>query len=164
MNTSETILYIVWALAILSLLFIPVQRRREASICILFQQFVTWFLGLLVVEMNLIAYPVRLFADVNQTSFTFEFIIYPTMGVFYILLYPVGKQMYYRIFYTISFVTAITISEILLEKYTNTIEYIHWNWLYSWISLGLTLLLLKVFYNWYFQVKEMYRKRTTHSL
>nr|WP_282434416.1 CBO0543 family protein [Desulfosporosinus orientis] len=39
----------------------------------------TWAVGLGVVELRLIEYPVRLFPYANRTSFSFEYFIYPSI-------------------------------------------------------------------------------------
>ncbi|MFC0472766.1 CBO0543 family protein [Halalkalibacter kiskunsagensis] len=150
MNLEYTILYLVWNITVFSLFFIPTNKYREASIAFLFQQFVTWFLGILVVEWNWINYPVRLLANVNETSFTFEFFVYPVIGIFFVLYFPIYRSLFNRFLYYFSYTTGITIPEILFEKYTDTIEFVHWTWYYTWISIFLSLVLLRVFYKWYF--------------
>jgi hypothetical protein len=146
-----TFLYSVWSITIFSLILLPKKRINEASIIILFQQLVTWSLGLLVVEWNLIEYPVREFASVNKTSFTFEFLVYPIITAFYVLYYPAGRNRWRRFFYTFIITTAIIISEVLYEKYTDLITYLHWEWYYSWISVYATLCLARIFHRWFFK-------------
>lgn len=151
MNIEIMILYSVWSLTIFSLILIPKKRWGEASIVFLFQQFVTWFLGLLVVEWRLIEYPVRELAQVNETSFTFEFFVYPVISIFFILYYPKLSSLPKRFLYTAAISSIITITEVVFEVYTDLIHYTGWQWYLTWSSVFLTLVLVRIFYNWFFK-------------
>ncbi|MFC4801345.1 CBO0543 family protein [Neobacillus sp. GCM10023253] len=146
-----TFLYAIWSVTIFSLVLIPRKRVNEASVIFLFQQLLTWSFGLLVAEWNLIEYPVREFASVNRTSFTFEFLVYPVISIFYVLYYPVHKSIWQRILYTAMITTVLIISEVLFEKFTNLIKYIHWEWYVSWISVYATLYIAQRFHRWFFK-------------
>jgi hypothetical protein len=151
MNVEKTILYSIWSLTIISLIFIPKNRQREASISFLFQQSITWFFGLLVVEWHLIEYPVRELASVNKTSFTFEFFVYPVISAFFAIYYPDYRSLWIRFFYISFFSTSITIVEAIFENYTDLVKYVHWEWYYTWPSVFTTLCLLRFFYKWFFK-------------
>lgn len=146
-----TLLYAIWSITIYSLVLIPKKRLNEASVIFVYQQLITWSLGLIVAELNWIEYPVREFASVNRTSFTFEFWVYPVISVFYVLYYPVHKSVWKRILYTAMITTVLIISEVLFEKFTNLIKYIHWEWYVSWISVYATLYVAQRFHRWFFK-------------
>lgn len=154
MIKESMILYIVYACTFISLAFIPRGKWREASIAFSFQQFVTWSLGLIVVELHLIEYPFRELAEVNGSSFLFEFLVYPVIGIFFCLYYPLKSTNWKKISYISIFATAITIPEVIIEKYTDLIEYIHWDWYVTWSSVYATLYLLWVFYRWYYGLQH----------
>jgi hypothetical protein len=151
MKIEFTILYTVWAIALFLILAVPKNLRREASVATLIQQCITWFLGLLAVEWNLIEYPYREFASVNETSFTYEFFAFPVVSSYYVLFYPKNKKWLQGLGYTALFTTVLTIPEVVFEKYTNLINYLHWHWYFTWISVFLTLYLLLALYRWFFK-------------
>jgi hypothetical protein len=151
MNIELTILYSIWSVTIFLLILIPKDRRKEASIAFLYQHFITWFIGLLVVEWHLIEYPVRLLASVNKTSFTFEFFVYPVISSFFALYYPNNRSLLIRLFYIAIFTSSLIIPEVIIEKYTDLLKYIHWEWYYSWLSVFFTLSLLRFFMKWFFK-------------
>ncbi|WP_096155622.1 MULTISPECIES: CBO0543 family protein [Bacillus] len=153
MNIEFMLLYVLYAITFISLGFIPKNKWREASIAFSFQQFVTWFLGLLVVQLNLIEYPVRELANVNGTSFLFEFIMFPIISSFFCIYYPQKKTIWKKFVYISSFCTILTLLEILFEKYTNLINYLHWDWYVTWITVFGSLILIWKFYKWFFQLK-----------
>lgn len=154
MPTDYLILHIVYAISFILLAYIPRDRFREASIAFLFHQFITWFLGLLVVELRLLEYPVREFSDTLRTSFVYEFLAFPMIGVFYCLYFPINKSGWAKFLYTSAFATGLTIPEIFINKYTNLVEYHHWGWYVTWGSISTTLYLLGIFYRWYFRLES----------
>ncbi len=151
MSIESFIEHYVWMITAISVFFIPKYYYRRASISFLFMIFVSWFLGIIVVEYDLIEYPKRFLASVNETSFTFEFFVFPVIGVFFNLYYPASSTRWKQFIYTAALTTGIVIPEIIVEKYTDLIEYINWTWYISWISIFATFALLRFFYKWYFK-------------
>jgi len=154
MKMEYMMLYIIYSCTFIAIAFIPKDKWREASIAFLFQQCVTWFLGLIPVELHLLAYPVREFPNVNGTSFLFEFLLYPLIGVFFCIHYPHKRTKWRQFIYVSSFSTVLTLLEVIFEKYTDLITYVHWQWYVSWLTISLTLSLLWIFYKWYFKLQE----------
>ncbi|MCX7747728.1 MAG: hypothetical protein N2645_12705 [Clostridia bacterium] len=155
MSLDRVILITAWILAIIMLiLFIPKNKLREAYVIFFFKQLMTWITGLTVAQFGLIEYPVREFAYATRTSFTFEFFIYPAICVVFNLHYPEEKTPIGQFIYYFYFCTAMTIIELLCEKYTNIIKYIHWSWYVTWITLFLTFYFSRKYYVWFFKLKD----------
>lgn len=151
MKLEWTILILVWAIGIGLLFIIPKNKRRLALVAFLFKQVITLLFGSVVVQFGLIAYPIRLFADVNRASFSYEFFLYPVVCAVFLVFYPVSKSMLYRFGYFTVFCTVLTIPEMLLEHYTDLIVYLKWSWYWTWITLFLTILLSRKFCVWFFR-------------
>lgn len=78
MKREYIVIAATWIIMIYLLIkYIPKNKIRQAQVAFLITQVVTWIIGLLVVELRLIEYPVRIFSYANRSSFTFEFFIYP---------------------------------------------------------------------------------------
>ena len=155
MNKDVLILVAVWVATIIMLiLFIPKNKIREAQLIFLFKQSITWLVGLLVVELRLIEYPVRLFKYVNKTSFTFEYFIYPAISTVFNINYPVGKSNIRKFMHYFSYCTAMTVLEVLCVKYTNIIVYLHWTWYVTWITLFITFFISRKYYLWFFSYNK----------
>lgn len=137
--------------------FIPKQMVSRASFIFLSTQFFTWILGLVVVEFGWIEYPVREFAKANATSFLFEFFILPIIAIFFILHYPSGKRLILRLLYFVSIISAFTLTEFFIEKYTQVIEYHSWTWYLTWISMSLVIYIVMVIYKWFFKKDKIFR-------
>jgi hypothetical protein len=111
----------------------------------------TWIFGLLVVELDMIEYPVRFFMESSRTSFTFEFFVYPALCVLFNLQYPQGKGRLREWSHYTMYCSAITIIEVILERHTMLIKYVHWEWYWTWITLNITFYISRKFYCWFFQ-------------
>lgn len=129
----------------------PRNRMREALVVFMFGQLTTWILGLLVVEFHLIQYPVRLFPHATQSSFTFEYFIYPAISIIFVLRFPENRPIYQKIGWYLLFPTWMTVAENIIEQKTNLIHYVHWNWFLTWITLLGIFMLSRIYYLWFFK-------------
>ena len=155
MSIEYTIILIGWIVTIVSLVrFIPRDKIREAQVAFLFKQAITWVFGLAVVELRLIEYPVRLFPHANGTSFTFECFIYPSLSAIFNVNYPKNKRPFLQFMYYFYFCTTFTVLEVIVERYTNVLTYIHWTWYITWITLFITFYMSRKYYVWFFRLKQ----------
>ncbi|TDF97100.1 CBO0543 family protein [Paenibacillus piri] len=140
----------VWVFgALLIVLLVPRSNYREACISFLFIQVPTWVLGLVAVQLGLLQYPSRFLAYASGTSFTYEFFALPVVSAIYNLYYPSGKKPAWRVGYIFIFAGSLTGAEMIIEKYTDLVEYIHWHWSISLISVTVTLQCSQWFYSWF---------------
>ncbi|GGM24166.1 hypothetical protein GCM10011351_07390 [Paraliobacillus quinghaiensis] len=151
MSLEWGILIFVWSLTFSLISLIPKNKRRIAFVAFLSMQVITNLFGVLVVEFNLISYPVRFFSEVYRASFTFEYFIYPSVCSIFTVFYPYYRSYLYRFGYYAAFSTAITVPEFFLEQYTDVINYIQWEWYWTWFTLFLTLLLSRRLIVWFFK-------------
>ncbi len=139
-------------LAILLIIFVPFIRIREALVVFFIKQSITWYFGVLVVHNGLIQYPLRFFPKATNTSFTFEFFVYPAICVLFNLYYPFETSYLWQFAYYAVYTSAITTFEAVLEKHTNLIEYIRWSWVWTWVTILLTFIISNWFYRWFFNL------------
>jgi len=132
-------------------IFVPKSKLREAIFGLLLMQSLTWVLGGLMVELKLISYPSHLFSYAFRTSFTFEYVAFPVVGVLFNLYFPKGSNWVKKTGFSILLPSLIVIGEVFLERYTDNIKYLHWNWFYSWGSMLMTLLLEYLIFRWFFK-------------
>ncbi|MCY9663218.1 hypothetical protein P5G65_29545 [Paenibacillus chondroitinus] len=143
------IILAVWVISAIGMLLVPKRDRRKAHVAFLFQQFLSWILGLIVVENKWLEYPVRELQR-NYSSLTFEFIGYPIIAVYLNIYYPKVKKGWARFLFVLAFPTAITVIEVILETQTQLIKYHTWSWYWTFISIWVTLQLSLVFNHWFF--------------
>ncbi|WP_077212088.1 CBO0543 family protein [Bacillus dakarensis] len=152
MSRDKGILISIWFIMIILILkFIKKSEIKHGILAFQFKQMITWLVGLLVVEKGLIRYPVREFKKANKTSFTFEYFIYPACCAIFNVRYPENKGKGIKLLYYIFHAGIITIIEVVIERYTNLVTYIKWRWYWTFISIGLTYYISRLFYCWYFK-------------
>lgn len=150
MRMEWWILISVFAIATSILAFIPKNKMRLAVVAFLATQVITFLIGLVVVELGLLAYPVRLFASVNRTSFTYEYYAFPVVCAAFNVWYPHNQGKTIQLGYYVGFVSILTAIEVIIEKYTDLIEYIHWEWYITWVTIGIALFVVHQFCKWFF--------------
>lgn len=152
MNIEQIILLLAWVIIISALIiFIPKDKIPNALVAFHIKQMITWLFGLTVAEMKLVEYPVRLFSYASKASFTFEFFAYPAICAIFNIHYPEEKSKIFKFGYYAQYCTVITIAEVILEKNTDVIEYIHWAWYWTWITMFTTFFLSRSYYKWFFR-------------
>ncbi len=138
---------ILWLLVFLGIgLFIFSLRKPPLKEWLLFFLLTGYFssiIGVIVVEEGMLTYPVNLFNRHFDSSLTYEYVLFPVLGIYY---YQstfrsgwggyVGKAAIYS--------AIITILEFFLEKYTDLIHYESWTWWYTFLSTLLLLVMIRV--------------------
>jgi hypothetical protein len=150
MRIEWWLLLSVYVVATGILFFIPKNKFRLAVVAFLFQQVITFLIGLVVVELGLLEYPVRLFASINRTSFTFEYFSFPVICAAFNVWYPNDRSTLIQLGYYAGISSVLTIAEVLIEKYTYLIKYIHWEWYITWSTICLALFIARLFCVWFF--------------
>lgn len=144
-----------WLITIILLVkYIPKEKFRDAQIAFYFKQLITWVSGLSVAQWHLIEYPVRLFPDANKTSFTFEYFVYPSICAIFNMHYPHSKNKTKQFMYYFYYCTIITLLEVVVERNTNVLHYIHWEWYTTWITLFITFYMTRKYYVWYLKLNK----------
>lgn len=151
---EKVIIGLVWLICAISICFIPKNKRREASVIFLFSQMFAWILGLLVVEMGLIIYPIRELQKANSTSFSFEYLVLPVICIFFNIHYPEGKGLVKRLFYYVGIISVFSFCEYMAEKYTLILKYIHWELYYTFLSMFAVIYIVRVVYKWYYNMDK----------
>ncbi|MGG4489903.1 CBO0543 family protein [Metabacillus idriensis] len=132
--------------------FVPKEKAREAWVPFLSMSSLTWAAGLFVVQKGWIYYPVQLLSkenQVNESSFTFEFFLFPVLAILFSLHYPSSKKIQSKWLYAIVFSGVFTIAEVILEKYTNAVEYDEWKWYWTFFSVMLALMMNHQYVIWF---------------
>jgi hypothetical protein len=150
-KTIEISSWVVTALLLIK--FVSRNNVRKAQVPFMFKQVITWLLGLLVVEKNLISYPYRLlFKRALKSSFTFEYFVLPALCALFNLYYPEKRHSAIKLLYYLFHTSIITGFEAFAVKYTNLIKYNKWTWYWSFISIWLSYYLSRIYYRWFFKL------------
>jgi hypothetical protein len=124
----ETVITISSVIITLLLLIFVVDWRyfRDWIVVYLFKCVIDFAWGSPVVNLNLLAYPVRLLPQYYNTSILFEVLVFPTLCVLYNQVTR-RRGLWPIIYYALLFSAGITAIEYPIELYTDLIEYLDWS-------------------------------------
>ncbi|ANB61017.1 CBO0543 family protein [Anoxybacteroides amylolyticum] len=131
---------ILWTLFIIGIALLGVSLFRKPALMkdsllvFALKAYFSTFFGVFVVEAHMLDYPVRFLPSYFDTSILFEYFLFPIVCVYFY------QTTYYSSFGVILwqcalYTAAITIVEVLCEKYTDLIEYHTWTWWYSFLTI-----------------------------
>lgn len=149
MNPDRWVLLIVWVVC-LPALFLGVAsvRWREMAFVFLCNQSYTWTMSLLLVESGHVSNPVREFARASGCNFTFNFILYPTVAVFYCLYAPKGTWR--NALHLGLYVAGLALFMWAMGEYTRLVDMRHMGWPLRLFVVGSGLITVRIGHMWYF--------------
>ena len=140
----------LWLLALIGVgLFVFSMRKPPIKEWLLFFLLTSYFssiIGVIVVEEGMLTYPVNLFNRHFDSSLTYEYVLFPVLGVYYYQSTFRSGWIGY-VLKAVIYSGIITITEFFLEKYTDLIHYESWTWYYTFLSTLLLLLIIRIIVN-----------------
>ena len=151
MAMEYIIVFSLWIISIVVLIFlIPKNKIRQTWAVFMFAQSKLWLFGLIMVQLKLIKFPVRIFSYASRSAMSYESIFITTIAIIFILYYPIKKSLGMKFIYYAVFASGLTILEVILEKNTNLVSYINWSWYWTWLRENFCLYLCWLYYRWFF--------------
>lgn len=118
--TIERIIFITVALlSIVSMLFIPKEKIRIALLSFIAFQTTTWVTSIFLVQFGKAVYPVREFVVATNVNFIPQFFLYPSIFMWFILLFPKYRSILVKITHYFIFVSLMVWFIYLTSKFTN---------------------------------------------
>ena len=138
---------ILWFLLLggLILLYYGLRKplTKDTIAVFLMKAYFSTFIGVIVVEEKMLEYPVGFLSGYFDSSILFEYLLYPVVCVYF---YRTSYHSTYTgiIIQCALYTAAITIIEVILETYTDLITYHTWTWMYTFISVFLLSLSVRI--------------------
>ena len=137
----------LWMFLILGIILVLIGFRKpltkEAILVFFMKAYFSTFIGVIVVEEKLLTYPVSFLSGYFDTSILFEYLLYPIVCTFYYRTSH-DSTFFGMVVQAVLYSATITVIEVLLEKCTDLIEYHTWTWYYTFISLFLLSLFVRI--------------------
>ncbi|MGM0875275.1 MAG: CBO0543 family protein [Bacillota bacterium] len=137
----------LWALFLIgiALLFFSLRKPsiKDWILIFLLSAYLSTFIGVLVVEEKMLRYPNRILSKYFDTNLLYEYFLFPVVCIyFYQTTY---SSRYFSIALQCAlYTTALTIIEVLFERYTNLIEYHTWTWMHTFISTFFLMIFVRI--------------------
>jgi hypothetical protein len=149
MSKEFFILTFLWIISIITLFSISRGRTRLTQITFLFTQALAWLFEFTLVFFGLVKFPYREFKIATNMSFSLYYLIFPTVGVLFILFYPKKPIKLNLLLYYLFFSMVVPTFSSLAEKYSKLIQFINWNWEIHVIADLIIFYILKKFIFWF---------------
>ncbi|WP_214999569.1 CBO0543 family protein [Bacillus sp. ISL-7] len=138
---------ILWSLLIIGIaLFFYSLRKppiKDLILIFLLTSFFSTFLGVLVVERKMIEYPISFLSNYFSSSILYENLLFPVVCIYFY------QATYYSRYPSIIlkcalYTSVLTSIEVLLERYTDLIEYHTWTWKHTFISTFFLMMFIRI--------------------
>ncbi|MET3697066.1 hypothetical protein SAMN05877753_101356 [Bacillus oleivorans] len=138
---------ILWTLLLIGvvLLFFGVRKPfiKDTLLVFLLSAYFSTFIGVFVVEEKMLRYPVRFLSEYFEVSILYEYVLFPVVCMYFFQTTRHSRYIGIALQCAL-YTTALTIVEVLLERYTDLIEYNTWNWIYTFISNFLLMIVVRI--------------------
>jgi hypothetical protein len=105
------------------ILFIPRYDWRKGFLAFLMFQAIIWLCDMPSFQIGLLSAPVREFPTATDLPITIDYFFYPVLFSIYYVNRKVNGLLSSKIRYFFIWTTAITLYDILLERYTDLLKY-----------------------------------------
>ncbi|OCA88498.1 hypothetical protein A8F94_24410 [Bacillus sp. FJAT-27225] len=149
MSREVVILAFIWIISIVTLLWISKNRLRITQITILFSQAVSWLTVYILVTFHIVKFPYREFGLATKMGFSHYYVLFPIIAALFIHFYPKRSGNWKVLLYYLAFSIAIPTIYVIEEKYSNLIEFLHYNWGLHVIANFILFYIVKKFVFWF---------------
>ncbi|MDQ1004958.1 hypothetical protein QFZ28_005498 [Neobacillus niacini] len=137
---------ILWALLLVGITLLIFSLRKpfikDWILIFLLNAYLSTLIGVLVVEENMLEYPIRFLDNYFTSSLLYEYLLFPVVCIY--LYQKTYNSSFKGIFlYCLLFTSALTVIEVLLERYTDLIEYHTWTWMHTFISTFILMFFIR---------------------
>lgn len=137
----------MWLLLIIGILLLILSFKKspikEWILVFLLSSYFSTFLGVIIVEEEMLAYRVRFLSKHFDSSLLYEYLLFPVVCIYF---YQTTYHSKYPsiILKCAIYTSALTIIEVIIEKYTNLIEYLTWTWMNTLFSTFFLMMFVRI--------------------
>lgn len=158
MLVERLILVAMWLFGFVGLiLFIPRKDRRKGFLALMMFQAIIWLCDLPAFKYGLLSAPVREFPKATDLALTINYFFYPVLFSIFYVHKRVKGSLWSRFKYFIVWISSITMFDIVIERYTDLLEYGFLTWYGMWMYIGFLFYVSQVCCNWFFKDKSWFQ-------
>jgi TRAP-type uncharacterized transport system fused permease subunit len=157
MLMEHLILVAMWLFGcVVSILFIPRKERRKGFLAFLMFQAIIWLCDMPAFKFDLLRAPVRELPKATDLPLTIDYFFYPVLFAIFYVHRPVKRSLWSRLTYFLVWISASALFDIIIERYTDLIEYEFLKWYGMWIYIGFLFYVSQVCCNWFYKDNSMF--------
>ncbi len=144
-----------WVLGIIGfLLFIPRKDRRVGIMAFMIFQALIWLCDMPAFKFNLLSAPVRILPKATNLALTINYIFYPVLFSIYYVHRRVKGNLWSKFLYFFVWISAVTLLDMVIERYTDLLEYGFLTWYGMWGYISFLFYVSQVCCNRFFKDKS----------
>jgi len=148
----------MWLLGFVGfILLIKRKDRRKGFLALMVFQSIVWLCDMPAFTYGLLSAPVREFPKATDLPLTINYFFYPVLFSIFYVHKRVTRSLWSQFIYFFVWITMITFFDIVIERYTNLLEYGILTWYGMWIYIGFLFCVSLVCCNWFFKDKSLER-------
>ncbi len=140
------------------ILFIPHKERRKGFLAFFMFQAIIWLCDMPSFQFGLLSAPVRLLPKATDIPLTINYFFYPVLFSIFYVNKRVKGSLWFRITYFFVWVSVITLFDVVIERYTDLLEYGLLSWWGMWIYIWFLFYVSQFCCNWFFKDKALFQE------
>lgn len=154
MQIERLILVAMWLFGFIGfILFIPRKDWRKGFLAFLVFQAIIWLCDMPSFKFDLLRAPVREFPKATDLPLTIDYFFYPVLfSIFYVHRRRKGRWTYFFVWTTL-----LSILDIVIERYTDLLEYEFLKWYGMWVYIVFLFYVSQICCNWFFKDKALFQ-------
>ncbi|MFJ8266581.1 CBO0543 family protein [Peribacillus asahii] len=162
MLMERLILVAMWLFGFVGLiLFIPRKNRRKGLFAFMMFQAIIWLCDMPAFKYGLLSAPVREFPKATDLALTINYFFYPALFSIFYVHKKVKGSLWSSFTYFFVWISIITLFDIVIERYTDLLEYGLLTWYGMWIYIGFLFYVSRVCCNWFFKDYTLFHGEQT---
>jgi hypothetical protein len=158
MLVERLILLAMWLFGFIGfIVFIPRQYRRKGFLAYLIFQAIIWLCDMPSFQLGLLSAPVREFPKATDLPITIDYMFYPVLFSIYYVNKKVNSSEKSKWIYFFTWTTAITLYDLLIERFTDLLEYEILPWYGMWIYIVFLFYVSQICCNWFYKDKSLFQ-------
>ena len=158
MQIEHIILAAMWVFGFLGfILFIPRKNMRHGLLAYLMFQAIIWLCDMPAFEFGLLSAPVREFPKATDLAITINYFFYPVLFSIYYVRKRGNGSMWPRVSYFLIWVSAVTLYDMIIESFTDLLEYGSLRWYGMWMYIAFLFFISEVCCNWFYKDKAVFQ-------
>ncbi|RTR30033.1 hypothetical protein EKG37_14130 [Robertmurraya yapensis] len=139
------------------ILFIPRKDQRKGILAFLVLQAIIWLCDMITFAFGWQSAPVRLLPKATDMPLTLDYFFYPVLFAIYYVNKKSKGSLWPRFIYFFVWISVLSLFDIVIEKYTDLLEYELLKRNLMWIYFGFLFYVSHFCCNWFFKDKTLFQ-------
>jgi len=158
MRMEHLILLLMWLFGFVGfILFVPKKDSRKGILAFMMFQAIIWLCDMPAFKYDLLRAPVRELPKASDLPLTIDYFFYPVLFSIFYVHRRVEGSLGSRITYFLVWVSAASLLDIVIERYTDLLEYKFLKWYGMWMYIGFLFYISQVCCNWFYKDKAFFQ-------